>query len=343
MSSKNSSRQATPQAALNGRRSARLRLRAAWMYYVEDMTQTAIAEALGIGRVTVVRMLADARELGEVKISLSRDIAELRRAEIALEERFGLREAVVAPLASAEADPLPVIGAATGEYLSGFMAPGMKIGVGWGRTLLHSLNAIDDRPLQDLSIVSLLGGISAVRQYNPAEFAWQFARLFNASCYLIAAPALVDSVETKRALIERCGIGPAFHMADQLDAVLVSVGGMGTEANSSLFGHFSDADRQSLLARGAVGNLLYNFYDIAGRLVDHPLNQRVMSAPIEALCRTPQRILTSGGPDKIEALQGALTLLRPTVLITDEVTANTLLAQPAAAADRPARRQAAQR
>jgi hypothetical protein len=29
-----------------GRRSARLRLRAAWMYYAEDMTQSAIAEAL---------------------------------------------------------------------------------------------------------------------------------------------------------------------------------------------------------------------------------------------------------------------------------------------------------
>ncbi|MBE9604305.1 sugar-binding transcriptional regulator [Acetobacteraceae bacterium H6797] len=300
------------------------------MYYVEDMTQTAIAEALGIGRVTVVRMLADARELGEVKISLSREIAQLRHSEIALEQRFGLREAVVAPMVSrADADPLAVIGAATGEYLSGFMAPDMKIGVGWGRTLLHSLNFIDDKPLANLSIVSLLGGVSAVRKFNPAEFAWQFARLLNASCYLISAPALVDSVETKRALIERCGIGPAFHMADSLDAALISVGSMGTEANSSLFGHFSDADRQSLLAAGAVGNVLYNFYDASGRLVDHPLNQRVMSAPIEALRRTPHRILASGGPEKIEALLGALSLLRPTVLITDEVTAATLLEQSA--------------
>ena len=80
------------------RRSSRLRLRVAWMYYAEDMTQGAIAEKLGIGRVTVTRLLADARALHEVSISLSRGIAELPRLELALEQRFGLNEAIVAPL-----------------------------------------------------------------------------------------------------------------------------------------------------------------------------------------------------------------------------------------------------
>lgn len=34
-------------------RTSRLRTRAAWMYYVEQMTQNDIAEALGVGRVTI--------------------------------------------------------------------------------------------------------------------------------------------------------------------------------------------------------------------------------------------------------------------------------------------------
>src|SRR5271163_4057622 len=46
-----------PEAApaATSRRSPRLRQRVAWMYYVEEMTQSAIADALGIGRITVVR------------------------------------------------------------------------------------------------------------------------------------------------------------------------------------------------------------------------------------------------------------------------------------------------
>ena len=66
------------------KRSERLRQRAAWMYFVEEMTQSAIAEALGVGRVTVVRMLADAKALGEVRIALSRGDAELGGLEAAL-------------------------------------------------------------------------------------------------------------------------------------------------------------------------------------------------------------------------------------------------------------------
>lgn len=296
------------------------------MYYVEGMTQNAIAEALGIGRVTVVRMLADARALNEVKISLRRDLTELPRLERELERRFGLTQAVVAPLSAADADPTAAIGAATGQYLSETIRPNMKLGVGWGRTLLGTLDFIDESQMPGLAVVSLLGGISAVRQYNPAEFAWRFSRLFRADCYLIAAPALVDSVETKTALVERCGIGPVFGMADELDAVLLSIGGISPQGTSFLFDFLTESDRQSLIEAGAVGDVLYNFFGADGRLVDHPINTRVMSIGVDQMRKTPLRILTSGGPDKTEALLAGLMLLKPSVFITDEVSARAVLA-----------------
>ena len=90
------------------KRSERLRQRAAWMYFVEEMTQSAIADALGVGRVTVVRMLAEAKALGEVRIALSRGDAELGGLEAALCKLFGLSEAIVAPLSSDSADPTAI-------------------------------------------------------------------------------------------------------------------------------------------------------------------------------------------------------------------------------------------
>ncbi len=311
-----------PQA---GRRSQRLRLRAAWMYHVEEMTQSAIAEALGVGRVTVVRLLSDAQALHEVRISLSRDIADLTRLERALERRFGLVEAVVAPLSSPQADPTLPIGAATGRTLSDLLRPGMRIGVGWGKTLIAALNAIDERPLPGLAVVSMLGGIAKVLQYNPADFAWQLSRLLQADCFLIPAPAVVDSPETKRALIERCGLHEIFDLGRALDAVVLSVGGMGPDNTSYSFGYFSEADRRSLLAAGAVGDLLYQFYDIHGTVLDHPANARVMAIPCDSILAAPVRVLTSGGPGKVDAMLGAIRLARPTVLITDEATAAALL------------------
>ena len=308
-----------------GRRSARLRQRAAWMYYVEEMTQHDIAEALGIGRVTVVRLLSDARAMHEVRISLSLDIAELPRLEIGLQKAFGLKEAIVAPLSSPTADPTAPIGAATGQYVSQLMRPGLKLGVGWGRTLIHSLPFIEERPVSNVSVVSLLGGITKARQYNPSEFAWQFSRFFQADCYLIAAPAIVDGEETKRALIERCGLKDVFDLARSLDAVVLSVGGIAPDSTSWRFGFFSEADRHSLIAAGAVGDVLNNFFDRDGRLVDHPINRRIMSVPLETIRAAPVRVLTSGGAEKIEAIIGAIRLVEPTVFITDEATAAAML------------------
>jgi DNA-binding transcriptional regulator LsrR (DeoR family) len=310
-----------------GRRSARLRLRAAWMYYVEEMTQSAIADALGVGRVTVVRLLNDARALHEVRVSVSRNLAELPGLEFALQKAFGLKEAVVAPLSTANADPSVPIGAAAGEYISKLLRNDMRIGLGWGKTLINALPFVSERPIANLSVVSLLGGITKTKQYNPSEFAWQFSRLFQADCYLIAAPALVDGVETKRALIERCGLKDILDFARALDVVVVGAGGMSADDTIFRFGFVGERERRLLIAKGAVGDLLCHYFDRRGRLVDHPINETVMAVPIGTLTKAKLRILASGGTHKTEAILGAIEALRPTVFITDEMTAKALLGE----------------
>jgi DNA-binding transcriptional regulator LsrR (DeoR family) len=318
------------EPVLSARRSQRLRQRAAWMYYVEEMTQSAIADALGVGRVTVVRLLSEARALNEVRVSLRRDIAELSRLEMELQKTWGIAEAIVAPLSSPDSDPRAAIGAAAGLYLSEMLRPAMRIGLGWGKTLFNSLGFLSEKSVPRLSVVSLAGGVTHVRQANPAEFAWQFARLFRADCYLIAAPAIVDSATTKNALIERCGLREVFDFAKSLDAVVMGVGPMTAQSTTNQFGFVSAADLKALRARGAVGDVLFNFFDARGRLVDHPLNERAMSIPIKTIAATPARLLVAGGLDKVDAMVGAFNLLRPTVVITDEISAAALLQRAAA-------------
>ena len=305
--------------------SHRLRVRATWMYFIEGRTQSEIAEILGVGRVTVVRLLADARRRREVQITLKAHLADVTEIERALESRFGIERAIVAPVSGPEQDPAQVIAAAAGAFISQAMRSGMTVGVGWGRTLYSALPYIAGRTLENFRVVSLLGGISQARRFNPAEFAWQFNELFQGEGFLVPAPALVDSPKTKYALLERCGIAQVFEMADSLDIALLSVGGISTLTTSYRVGHLSEAERQSLIKAGAVGDILYNFIDEEGRLVDHPVNERAISVGIDRLKRTPQRVLVSGGAEKTPVLRGAIRLLEPTVFITDEATAALLL------------------
>jgi DNA-binding transcriptional regulator LsrR (DeoR family) len=217
------------------------------------------------------------------------------------------------------------IGVAAGMYVSDSLTEDMTVGVGWGATLYESLSTLAPRELENVQVISLLGGIVQARKFNPAEFAWQFARIMGADCYLFQAPAVVDSPETREALIERCGLRDIFKRAERLDMALVSVGTLAPTSTAFRFNLISDEDRAALLKMGAVGDLLFNFYDRDGRLVDHPVNRRVMSLPIEQLRSVPIRIIASGGNEKVECLLGAVKLIDCNVLITNEATARELL------------------
>ena len=66
--------------------------------------------------------------------------------------------------------------------------------------------------------------------------------------------------------------------------------------------------------------------DDFGGLAGWPIpNSLVMSVDVDRLRKAPIRILTSGGEEKIEALLGAMTLVAPTILITDEESAKRML------------------
>ena len=144
---------------------------------------------------------------------------------------------------------------------------------------------------------------------------------------MIPAPAVVDSAETKHALLERCGLAAIFEMAEKLDVVLLSVGGISTLTTSYRTGYITESDRRSLIDAGAVGDVLYNFIDKSGDLVAHNVNDRVISVNLARLRRTPERVLISGGKEKMIALKAAINTFAPTTFITDEQTAYGLSKQ----------------
>jgi len=297
------------------------RIRAAWLYYVEGMNQQQTADVLKLTRLQVTRLLADARKRGEINIQINSDLASTVATERAIEKKFGVKRVCIALRSDQSVDPVKSIAAVTGKFISQYVQSGMNIGVGWGRTLYSALPHIEGKDLEDVQVVSLLGGISEAKRYNPAEFAWQFARRFNGDGYLVPAPALVDSVQTKEALLKRCGIDKIFDQAKSLDVAFISAGGIMNLNTSYRVGHLSEADRQSLIKAGVVGDILYNFININGEIVDHPVNDRAISIEINTLKQARDIVLVSGGREKIEALIGALLLLEPDYFITDELTA----------------------
>lgn len=303
---------------------ADVRTRAAWLYYMEGLTQDAVAQSLGMTRARVLRMLASCREDGTVQITVTSPLTRCVTLERRIEKRHGIERAVVIPRPQDPAETAALIGAATGTYLASVLGDGMTIGLGWGRTLSSSLPALPQKQFGKLTVVSLLGGLTRATAFNPSEFAWRFADRLGAECFMMAAPVFAPDAHVRDALIHHSGMEDVFTQAGRLDVALVSVGELSPNSTLVRYNLLSQEDVGSLARAGAVGDILCRFIDADGRMLDHPLNDRVISADPTLLRRSRRVVLSSGGWEKASVVLAAVRLLKPEVLITDEVVAEVL-------------------
>jgi len=300
-------------------------VRVAWLYYVEELTQEEIVRALNLSRGKVIRLLAAARKSGLVQIRIEGRAGEQVALERALAHQFGLSEVVVVPAPASDAAVGALVGQAAGTYLADHVHDGMSIGVGWGATLSMSLKAIGAQPFERLSIVSLMGGMTHSRSINPSAVARRIADAFGAECYQLTAPLFVADEATRTALWAEPALKDLLEHARKVDLALVSVGDVSKDATLFREGLLPSSQVASLIKHGAFGDVLCQFLNADGCIIDHPLSKRVIAVGLEDLRRVPNVVLAAGGVRKVAAIRAALKAMQPKVLITDEAAARGLL------------------
>jgi DNA-binding transcriptional regulator LsrR (DeoR family) len=205
-------------------------VRAAWLYYVEDLTQAQIARLMNVTRARVISLLADAREAGLVRVRIDASATDQVTLQGALVQRFGLREAVVVPRAASASHVSARVGHAVGRYLSERLRDGMTIGIGWGATLHRALKAVEPHAQQRLAVVSLLGGTTRSRPMAPPAVARRLADLLGAECYQLTAPLVVADEANRAALWAEPALRDLRERARRVDLALVSVGDVSADA-----------------------------------------------------------------------------------------------------------------
>ena len=301
-----------------------IKTRIAWLYHIEGMTQDEVARVVGLNRSRVLRILAAARQDGTVQIRVTTRLSRCTALERQLEARWGLTRAIVIPEPRSEAQIPGMVGAELGAYLSKAVTSNMTIGLGWGKTLTSGLAAIQPRGAVGVSVVSMLGGLTRVSTVNPSEFAWRVADRLSAECHLMAAPVFAPDARTREALMTHPGIAEVFGRARQLDMAIISVGDLTPHSIFTEYGLLTKAEVTSLERAGAVGDILCHFVDAEGRVVDHPVNDRVLAVHPYDLRDTRNLVLASGGWRKVTVIRTALQMLKPAVLITNEAVAERL-------------------
>lgn len=303
-----------------------VKLRAAWLYHVEQFTQEEVARQLGLNRSKVLRLLAAAREEGLVQVSINGRGSDMLQLEQALMARFRLQQAIVVPVSGlSESLSIKAVAHATGRYLSDQMTDGVSIGVGWGATLHHAIRSLAWRHVRDATVVSLLGEVTHAGVDSPSAVAWQLAHFYRTELYQITAPVFVPDPALAQALWQIDEMAKLQTRARQLDLVLLSVGDLSRQASIFRRGLLGWDTADNLKAAGAVGDVLCHFVDASGQVIDHPANQRVMAIHPASLAPVPRIVISSCGARKAQAMIAGIAATQAHVLIVDETAARAML------------------
>ena len=303
-----------------------LMVKVADLYYLRRLTQQDIADRLGLSRPTVSRLLQRSRAEGIVRIEVALPEGVHHRLEAALEERFGLREAlVVSARGASPAATRRALGEAAAAYLDRVLTGGECVGISWGMTLAAVIDHVRPRKLRT-TVLPLVGGLGqAAPQIHANELAWRLAAAHEGRARLLHAPAIVAHTGIRTALLSDPAIRHVLERAGRAHVALVGVGALVPSSTLIQSGDLSASEVAALRRRGAVGDICTRPFTANGTGAGGALEGRIIAVDLAALREIPAVIGVAGGPEKIDAILGALTGRLINVLVTDDVSARTVL------------------
>lgn len=298
------------------------------MYYEQEMTQSAIAEQLGLSRVKVYRLLKKAKAEQVVQITIDWPVKRDSQLEQSLCQTFGLIEALV--LRTTPRDRVPALqrlGQLGARYLEQILKDGMTLTVCLGRSTYEVINAIHPNFQVRVNVAQAMGSMPfALHELDSAALARQLAHKLGGEVLYLSSPLMADSPDAAEVLRNQQGIKRTLMAARAADAALLGIGNLDpTTSGFVRAGFITPEELRALADAGAVGDMAGQFFSITGELHPCEYNQRVIGLTFEELRRIPITIAVAMGREKNRAILGALRTGIINVLCTDDRAASDVL------------------
>lgn len=310
-----------------------IKLKASYLYYKENKTQTEIAELFNISRPTLIKLLDDARREGIVTIDIhdTRNDNPYIELEQQLRKKLGIKDVKIVNVNDDSIEAINAgIGAAAQTYLVNSLSSGMTIGMGWGRTLETMIRYFRPSSLSNLSIVSLLGVTGSASASDYSMYANSLceamaSNVLNASLFPMYAPLVAQDSAAAQTFLASDMVANTYRKYSELDIAIVGIDGDP--------GHSTTVEMEKTLQpllhemerKGIVGNICARFYDADGNIRPLSIDEHILSISAGQLRKTPVVIGAAGGRYKAASILGGARAGLFNILITDSYTAQEIL------------------
>jgi DNA-binding transcriptional regulator LsrR (DeoR family) len=301
--------------------------RAGWLYFIAGNTQDEIARKLNVSRQTAQRLVSLAVTEKLVTFRLQHPIAACMELAQRLAERFGLTHCEVAPADSQATSSVLGIAELAAAFLESRLRGGhhMIVGLGTGRAMRAAVDQMPRMACPNHQLVSLVGNIAPDGSATFFDVLSKLADLTQARHYPMPLPVFCASEEERAQLLALDPVRKVHHLAEQADLLMVGLGQVSRSAPLHQDGFISSEELFQLMRHGAVGEIASWCFDAGGEVLDIATNLRTTSVPLRH--RPPRPVVAVAmGEEKVKAIRAALAGELITGLITNETTAEALLA-----------------
>ncbi len=300
-------------------------LRAAQLYYYENMTQDAIADRMSCTRWTVGRLLEEARQSGIVSITINHPRARVRDLEKEIIGVFGISEAIVVRAQESQAATAALVASATADYITALRPTPRSLGIAWGRSLTAVARAMPDEWTSGLEVYQMYGGLVRSNDDEVADSIGLMARRGHGVGHMIPAPAIVTDPDLGIRLRREPSVASTLEAGPNSDLVVYSPGVLEPESVLVRSGFLTARGMDTLRDLGAVTDLFSHFVDAEGRPVSQELEHRTIAVTLDAVRKAKRTLAIGSGPAKARPLVVCMRCGIAKSLIVDEVTARLIL------------------
>lgn len=300
-------------------------VKAALLFYKENVNQTEIAQQLGVSRPTVATLLKEAVERGIVKISIQdSEIMNFEQQEI-LAKKYGLKTVLISSASDSEDEAKQEVGNLCATFVENNLKRIKSLGIGWGSTLNKFAEATSFHHFEDLSIVPLIGGVDVSNVKNQSNhLAFILSQKYNCNVDYFYAPAIAESLEMKETFDKSQFINNIIRKGKNVDMAIAAVGNPIESSSYRKLGYFSEEDSREMKEKNVIGDILATFFNQEGQPVATNISQKIIGINLEDLMNIKEVVVVASGKEKAPSIQ--YLLKQPVIdhLIIDSEIAATL-------------------
>jgi len=303
---------------------AALLSKVARLHYQHGLAHHEVADMLGLSRVKVTRLLAEARKSGVVEITVHGDEHLFVELETKLVNIFGLKRAWVGPsFNDTRADSS--LGALAAQAVSSFFPDVKSVAVGFSQSIGNALAQISPTQRFDIDFVPTTGTPAGLANAGSGlRLTMGFADTIGGRSFHVAAPLLASTPTAAAVLRSEEMVRQVLGLAAHADMLIAGMGAMGADSRM-LIDSLTAADLHKIQQNGGVGDLCARFFDHQGRSIRSPIDDKIIGLTLEQMVAIPTRLIIARGTGKVAALLGALRGGLINALVTDTTTAQDLV------------------